>query len=159
MAHKKTPYDIPPYQRTSMSAQRARNKPYGLRPHLMKRITVISLSVLIGFVAGLAVPAHAEFKAADASGEYICGNTGLTVQIQISEKPELFAGHIAHKTLVSAQDEAGNVLFSGKEYIDLNNGGGNAGAKSRKVVILVDEKTVSVIDNKKNKELYICSHF
>lgn len=87
----------------------------------MKRYHVIGLAILAGFVAGLAVPAHADIL--NMNGRYVCGNTGLSVTIATDPSPHTHGGRIGYNSFVNITDEAENLTYSGSiEFSNLNDG-------------------------------------
>ncbi|EGV5393331.1 hypothetical protein FER63_23450 [Salmonella enterica] len=103
---------------------------------IMKRYHVISIAVLTGLIMGLSFGAKADTgrEAVNSTGatataktsSYVCGNSGLSVDVVTDFTPRMVSGHIAYKVLFSVRNEKGRVVFGDDEELDINGGWMNA---------------------------------
>ncbi|EKC8064594.1 hypothetical protein OQC17_004604 [Salmonella enterica] len=124
---------------------------------IMKRYHVIGLAILAGFVAGLAVPAHAD-EVMYKSGSYQCGNTDMTAQIKIDKHTQLINGYITHKAIFSVVDFNGKPYQSGFEFLDVS--GQWALTANSKYYAVFSGNTLVIgeyLKSNKTKELYYCT--
>lgn len=82
----------------------------------MKRYHVIGIALLAGLIVGCAVPAHAKEKplaVASLDGAWICGNTGVSVNITTVHQGYVEGGEIIHDSYIGIIDEGQKIIFSG----------------------------------------------
>lgn len=77
----------------------------------------LALSFILCALSVFSVQAKTVDDLPSYSGTYICGNSGVSVQVSIDTKVKLYQGHIIHNSLYSVFDESGKILYSGSEYI------------------------------------------